>query len=116
MRGWDVAAFDTAQRFSSLGYNLIGIAGANVDFTQEFTATGDMTGNTDPVLAPLADYGGPTLTHLPMPGSLAIDAGNCSSGPLTDQRGIARPQNDNCDIGSVESNPLYQLFLPIVVN
>lgn len=57
--------------------------------------------NTDPLLGPLADNGGPTQTHLPQPGSPLLDAalGDC---PATDQRGLARPIGAACDIGAVE--------------
>jgi hypothetical protein len=37
--------------------------------------TGNLATN-NPQLAPLANYGGPTQTHAPLPGSPAIDAGN----------------------------------------
>ena len=66
--------------------------------------------NTDPGLAPLGYYsgptdsdGGPTETMGLLPDSKAIEAGN--SDPLvdTDQRGIGRPQFDNPDIGAFES-------------
>jgi predicted outer membrane repeat protein len=58
-------------------------------------------------LEPLADNGGPTLTHAPVAGSGAIDAlpsgtsGLCGTG-LTDQRSVLRPQGTACDIGAVE--------------
>ncbi len=42
--------------------------------------------NTDPMLASLADNGGPTQTHALLPGSPAIDAGFPSTWPQTDQR------------------------------
>ncbi len=48
---------------------------------------GNLTG--DPLLGPLQDNGGPTLTHALLTGSIAIDAGN--SALTTDQRGFARP-------------------------
>ncbi|MEI9959962.1 MAG: choice-of-anchor Q domain-containing protein [Limisphaerales bacterium] len=58
-----------------------------------------LTGN--PLLAPLGNYGGPTQTMPPLPGSPAIDAGG--SGILnTDQRGYARPFGANPDIGAIE--------------
>jgi hypothetical protein len=57
----------------------------------------------DPMLAPLGDYGGPTRTRPPLPGSPAIDAGGGCTG--TDQRGVSRPQGKACDIGSVEVVP-----------
>jgi hypothetical protein len=56
----------------------------------------------DPLLAPLADYGGDTQTTALLPGSPAIDAGASAACPATDQRGVARP-GDACDIGAFES-------------
>jgi hypothetical protein len=65
---------------------------------------------TDPLLSPLADNGGPTLTQLPQPGSPAIDAGapsgctdNLGALLLTDQRGAARKVGAACDIGATEA-------------
>jgi CSLREA domain-containing protein len=55
----------------------------------------------DPRLSPLGDHGGPTLTHVPLPGSPALDhapAGICGG---TDQRGLPRPSG-GCDAGAVE--------------
>ncbi|MCA9772332.1 MAG: CSLREA domain-containing protein, partial [Myxococcales bacterium] len=72
-----------------------------------FNGASDLA-NTDPLLGPLADNGGPTQTHLPMPGSPAIDTGPVGLFPLTDQRGVARPQDGDgdsvaiSDRGSVE--------------
>ncbi len=66
------------------------------------TNTGNLTG--DPKLAALADHGGETHTHLPLPGSPLIDRISCAADPeFTDQRGIARPQGSSCDIGAVEA-------------
>jgi predicted outer membrane repeat protein len=56
----------------------------------------------DPLLAPLADNGGPTPTMALQSGSPAIDAGSATSCPPTDQRGLTRPQASGCDIGAVE--------------
>ena len=57
----------------------------------------------DPDLGPLADNGGPTLSHALLPGSIAFDAGSCAGGTVsTDQRGIGRPQGEACDIGAFE--------------
>ncbi|MGE0758676.1 MAG: choice-of-anchor Q domain-containing protein [Pirellulaceae bacterium] len=56
----------------------------------------------DPNLGPLADNGGYTRTHLPLPGSIAIDAGiDVPNGPFLDQRGFNRHVR-TIDIGSVE--------------
>jgi hypothetical protein len=65
--------------------------------------------NTDPMLSPLKDNGGPTWTHAPLEGSPVIDRGWCDPG--TDQRGVPRPIDGNldnvwlCDIGAVEYVP-----------
>ena len=99
---------------TSLGYNLIGDATAATGFT----ASGDQTGTTAaPInanLGPLADNGGPTLTHLPQSGSPAIDAGKqpATGASINDQRGFTRPVNqpgvtdaaggDGSDIGALE--------------
>lgn len=61
----------------------------------------DLTG-LDPLLGPLADNGGPTETHRPLPTSPAIDAGAATGNtPATDQRWLPR-QVGILDIGSVE--------------
>ena len=53
----------------------------------------------DPMLAPLADNGGPTLTHNLLPGSPAIDVvTTCTL--ESDQRG--EPRQSPCDIGALE--------------
>ncbi len=93
---------------SSQGNNIIGVTGTSTGWVKS-----DLL-DTNPMLGPLGDNGGPTLTFLPMAGSPAIDGGqNCvldsscsANNPpanvTTDQRGIARPQGANVDIGSVE--------------
>ncbi|MHB1560624.1 MAG: beta strand repeat-containing protein, partial [Isosphaeraceae bacterium] len=67
--------------------------------------------NADPVLGPLQDNGGPTLTRMPMYGSRAIGAGDLqveiSAGLTTDQRGMPRVVGGAVDLGAVErSTPL----------
>lgn len=57
----------------------------------------------DPKLGPLQNNGGYTPTFFPGPSSAAIDAGiDAPTCPVTDQRGVARPQGLHCDIGAVE--------------
>lgn len=78
--------------FTNGGYNLSDTAGCS-----GFTVA-------DPLLAPLALNGAPTLSRMPAYGSPAVDkipAGLC---PPTDQRGWIRPipSGGLCDIGSVE--------------
>jgi hypothetical protein len=59
--------------------------------------------NTNPLLAPLGHYGGPTETQPLLPGSPAIDAGVALPSVTTDQRGVSRPQGKAPDIGAFES-------------
>jgi hypothetical protein len=66
---------------SSLGYNLSSDDGGGL-----LTAIGDQI-NTDPLLGPLQDNGGPTFTHAPLTGSAAIDAGKNFAAGTNDQRG-----------------------------
>ena len=70
--------------------------------------------NTNPMLGPLADNGGPTLTHTLLPGSPAINAGNPAfdpfavSPPMTnDQRGFRRVNDGRIDIGAFELIDLF---------
>ncbi len=81
----------------SLGHNLAS------DSPASFTAPGDQT-NTDPLLGPLANNGGPTQTHALLPGSPALNMGDPS---LTgfDQRGAPFLRNDGSgvDIGAYEA-------------
>lgn len=79
----------------SLGHNL-------VQDDSCAPAESDLIG-VDPLLGPLADNGGPTLTHALLTGSPAINAGDDALCPSIDQRGIARPQGDHCDIGAYEA-------------
>ena len=60
--------------------------------------------NTDPLLGPLADNGGPTWTHALLPGSPALDTIPWPGAPTTDQRGFPRPYpvGGLADIGAVE--------------
>ncbi|MDZ4684367.1 MAG: choice-of-anchor Q domain-containing protein, partial [Planctomycetaceae bacterium] len=98
--------FPVSEGYSLFGhaYNCPGLHdGANGD------QIGTKAAPIDAMLGPLADHGGPTLTHLWLPGSPAIDAGNPAppgSGgtacPTTDQRGEPRPRGVACDIGAVE--------------
>ncbi|MFK7955453.1 MAG: choice-of-anchor Q domain-containing protein [Lysobacterales bacterium] len=63
---------------------------------------------TDPLLGPLQDNGGPTLTRMPLPTSPAIDAGSLFCQTL-DQRYFNRTDG-LCDIGAVEVGATDGLF------
>jgi uncharacterized repeat protein (TIGR01451 family) len=58
--------------------------------------------STDPLLGTLQDNGGLTFTHALLPSSQAINGGDNSGCPSTDQRGVPRPQGAACDIGAYE--------------
>ena len=95
--------FNDAGTVTSNGYNL-----SSDDGSGYLNGPGDQI-NTDALLGPLQDNGGPTLTHMPLPGSPAIDAGdpNFTPPPLRDQRGpcFHRLFGHRIDIGSVETQP-----------
>lgn len=57
---------------------------------------------TDPVIEPLADNGGPTLTHALLRDAAAVNRGVNERCPATDQRGVTRPVGPHCDLGAYE--------------
>lgn len=76
---------------------------------------------SDPKLGPLQNNGGPTLTHMPLPGSPAIEHATLSYEPF-DQRGARRPFDGDgnglpvADLGAVEFGaPLGVVYQPLVV-
>jgi hypothetical protein len=87
----------------SRGYNLSSDNGSGF-----LTGPGDRI-NTEPMLGPLQNNGGPTGTHALLSGSPAINAGNpnFSPPPLYDQRGPGYPRvtGGRIDIGSFEVQP-----------
>ena len=92
--------FNDGGTITSLGYNLSSDNGGGY-----LNGPGDQI-DTDPILGPLQDNGGPTQTHRPYPQSPAIDAGDPSftPPPFYDQRGTGfdRVVNGRIDIGSFE--------------
>ncbi|WP_165230648.1 choice-of-anchor Q domain-containing protein [Aquisphaera insulae] len=95
-------SFDARGQFASRGNNLIGTS----DLSSGWIGS-DLTGTSaqplNAVLAPLGNYGGPTMTMALLPGSPAIDAGASGVGiPTTDQRGVGRI--GGVDIGAFESS------------
>lgn len=88
---------------TSTGYNLSSDSGAGF-----LTGIGDQI-NANPMLGPLQNNGGPTLTHKLLPGSPAIDKGdpNFIPPPFFDQRGSGydRVVNGRIDVGSFEVQP-----------
>ena len=94
----------------SRGYNLSSDFGGGY-----LNGPGDQI-NTDPILGPLQDNGGPTLTHALLPGSPALNAGdpNFTPPPFFDQRGSGfdRVQNGRLDVGSYEEQALLNTPTP----
>jgi hypothetical protein len=67
------------------------------------TITGPAPLTSTPDLALLGNYGGPTQTMPPLPGSPAFGAGSVAANTFaTDQRGYSRTQNGLIDLGAVE--------------
>ncbi len=99
--GGDCVIFDSG---SHQGKGAIGTNSNNL--IADGSCDADFSG--DPMLGPLADNGGPTLTRALLPGSPAIDAIAVVSCTLpTDQRGGLRPivqtsPGTPCDIGAFE--------------
>ena len=85
---------------SSDGYNVSSDDGGGY-----LNGPGDQI-NTNPLLGPLQDNGGPTLTHALLPGSPAINAGdpNFVGPPDYDQRGpnYYRVRSGRIDVGAFE--------------
>jgi hypothetical protein len=98
---------DLFGNFQSEGHNLIGIGTGGTGFV-----TSDLVGSApnpiDPRLGPLAWNGGRTQTYRLLAGSPAVDAGDDSLLPRTDQRGLARRKDGTgdgravVDIGALE--------------
>lgn len=85
----------------SFGYNILGAGVASTTQMQPTDQLGTPGAPLDPMLEPLADNGGPTLSFLPGAGSPALDAGGLLHLVDTDQRGYPRDPAAP-DIGAVE--------------
>jgi hypothetical protein len=86
--GYNISSDSSAQLFGGSSYNY-----------------------TDPKLGPLANYGGPTFCMALLSNSPAIDFGDSSGIPNTDQRGYVRPLGAGPDIGAFE----YGSYFPNLV-
>ena len=108
--------------FANQGNNLIGDGGSVTQFVDG--VNGNLVGATgteiDPLLSPLQDNGGATLTHALLFGSPARDNGNNVGVPAFDQRGFDRrfdgdgDGNVTVDIGAFESGLTVNSFLDTV--
>ena len=89
----------TSPTFGTYGSdNLIGTGGSGglTDGTD-----GNQVGVANAGVAPLANNGGPVMTMALLPGSPAINAGDPTAAPPTDERGLAR-SDGRPDIGAFE--------------
>ena len=93
--------FTGAGGLQSTGYNIIGNNADAVINSQPTDQIGTPAAPIDPLLGPLADNGGPTLTHALQPGSPAINRGDPAA-PPQDQRGYSRLGVP--DVGAFEFN------------
>ncbi|TVQ58525.1 MAG: CHAT domain-containing protein [Spirulina sp. DLM2.Bin59] len=100
-----------ASNTAIFGSDISGSFAAGTFEANLITNTGGITGATfatsltgvNPLLGPLQNNGGPTLTHALLEGSPAINAGNNALTTVTvDQRGQLRIFEDQVDIGSYE--------------
>ena len=110
---------DFSGAVGSLGYNLVG----NSEGSSGFGLAGshDQIGYPgapiSPNLAALGDFGGPTYTMPPMPGSVAIDQGKSpypndqrGRGRFHDQPGVTNAGGgDGSDIGAYELRPTVRI-------
>jgi hypothetical protein len=98
---------DAGSGVTSLGYNL-----SNDNAGGLLTGPGDQI-DTDPILGPLKNNGGPTMTHAPLSNSPALDRGKDIGDTGVGQRGGPRPViydaamtppagGDRSDIGAIE--------------
>jgi hypothetical protein len=106
---------NTIFKVSSEGHSIVS-DGFNTIMSQGYNISSDDGGgylngpgdqiNTDPMLGPLQDNGGPTFTHELLSGGPAINAGdpNFVGPPDYDQRGFNydRVRNGRLDVGSFE--------------
>lgn len=94
-QGWDVS-WGTSESGSVVGANNI-IESAFIPLPADTIAA-------DPMLLPLADNGGRTLTHALRSGSRAIDQGSNVAGLVNDQRGPGFPRvvGTRPDVGAYE--------------
>lgn len=94
------------------GYGTITDAGNNLSADTSLVLGATSLTNTNPKLGSLANNGGFTLTMLPQSGSPAVNGGNDTNSPLSDQRGVSRPSGSHVDIGAVEAATLTVTTAP----
>lgn len=108
--GPDLAIAQPANTTAGTNLGLTVLSASEPNLIQSFTNSGGSFTNTGvitnaPLLGPLGNYGGPTPTMSLLPGSPAIDAGDDSAAPATDQRGFPRISGAHVDLGAFEVQP-----------
>ncbi len=101
---------DFSNAVISLGNNLIRETDGSSGWVSS-DLTGTIAQPLRAMLAPLGNYGGPTLTKALLPGSPAIGAGVAVSGVTTDQRGLIR--GGTVDIGAFQTSLVVEFNLRI---
>ncbi|HWA50643.1 MAG TPA: choice-of-anchor Q domain-containing protein [Dongiaceae bacterium] len=110
------AAADVAGAFAaSSSFNFIGAIDGSTGLLGAGTQSGTSASPIDPRMNPLADNGGPTMTHSVLAGSPLTDSGNDSlasaAGLTADQRGLPRFKDGNDDhIDRVDIGAFEQQF------
>ena len=97
--------------FTDLGGNLLGVPASG--FSASTTRSGTDAAPLDPLLAPLGNYGGPTIgatgatqvlqTEALQTGSPAIDTGLLFRSPAYDERGVMHLLNNGVNVGAVSA-------------
>jgi hypothetical protein len=87
--GPDFFTFTPGGALQSMGYNIIGNNEEALISSQSTDQIGTPVAPINPLLQPLANNGGPTLTHALQSGSRAINRGDPAA-PPQDQRGYGR--------------------------
>ena len=100
-----ISGANCAGAINSLGHNIDSANSCNLSVPSDFF-------NTNPMLAQLANNGGPTLTHALLPGSPAIDQGDNFYSYKYDQRSIGFPRvlGAAADIGAFEGVQVDKIF------
>jgi hypothetical protein len=104
---------DVSGNVISLGYNLVGAADGSQGWRSN-DIRGTASSPIDPMLGPLQDNGGPTLTRAVLAGSPAILHGDLTLADTTDQRGTARIHEGidaPVDIGAFDATTIQGLRL-----
>jgi fibronectin-binding autotransporter adhesin len=103
----DIAEVNDTNVNVAADHSLIGAADTIIlapTSTNNFAGT--VANPLDPKLAPLGQYGGPTLTCAPLVGSPVLNTGSNPTNLPTDQRGFVRAVGPAADIGAVEYRPI----------